>query len=559
MNDIKQVNPVRRLTEEAVTLTVDLFAPRGFDLPGLDRWLTEALEIDPADFLATSGERHRGESSHARDFLTRVLALSRLLFQVGRLPLFDLPDIVSLEQHDADAQKYRARVSFALIDLIPIFCYQLVLRIALESCIWAAQTPFTDENRRKFYGTIEEKAIKPLHRRVRSGKSTIPVLRVAHLLGIPFIHLGLGIYQLGWGSKARRMDRSTTELDSAMGSVLSQNKVATASLLRMAGLPAPVHAVVGNEANALASAKKIGFPVVVKPTDRDRGEGVTVDITDEANLRAAFESARKIARNKQVIVERQVTGVCHRLFIANGKLLYAVKRLPMSVTGDGRHTIADLVDREVSNQERKPPWIRSEIRPIDELALVALEQAGFAPDSVLETGVLAPLRRIESTEWGGVDEEVSDQIHPENLYVAIRAAELFGLHVAGIDIITDDISMPWHESGAIVNEVNFAPLLGGGDISRRHIPVFLSEFVQGDGKIPVEVFAEDEIAARNRRDELIRQELRCYLITGSGAIDPQGIVVKFPFNSLKRMVRALICRADVDAIVIATGTEQLQQ
>jgi hypothetical protein len=100
-------------------------------------------------------------------------------------------------------------------------------------------------------------------------------------------------------------------------------------------------------------------------------------------------------------------------------------------------------------------------------------------------------------------------------------------------------------------------LLGGGDISRRHIPIFLSEFIQGNGKIPLEVFTNDEAAAHNRRDELIRQGLRCYLIVGSGAIDQQGGAVKFPFNSLRRMVRALICRVDVDAIVVASGTEKL--
>lgn len=128
----------------------------------------------------------------------------------------------------------------------------------------------------------------------------------------------------------------------------------TANVLRVAGLPAPIHGLVTAESDAISAAKKIGYPVVIKPSDRDRGEGVTVDVSDEAGLQLAFAHAKESSRSKQVIVERQVAGVCHRLFVANDKLLYAVKRHPMSVTGDAQHTIQELVDAEVANQANKP-------------------------------------------------------------------------------------------------------------------------------------------------------------------------------------------------------------
>jgi cyanophycin synthetase len=476
------------------------------------------------------------------------------LCELGRLPVFDVPRIVSLSRDDQNPKKVVLEIELFFVHFLPQAAYQIPIKASLELCRWMAQHSPTLENKNKVFNTITEKVIIPLHRIVPAGKSTIPVLRVAHDLGIPFTHLGMGVYQLGWGSKARRLDRSTCELDSAIGSKLAQNKVSTANILRVAGLPSPVHGVVTTETDALAIATKIGFPVVIKPTDMDRGEGVTVDVSDEAALKTAFAHAQGLSKSKQVIMERQVSGVCHRLFIVNGELLYAVKRHPMSVIGDGKRTIKQLVDDEVSKESLKPPWNRSEIKPIDERALQALQKHGLSPESVPDNGMMAPLRRIESTEWGGVDEEVTKGIHPENLRVAIEASRLFGLHVAGIDIISSDITKPWHENGAIINEVNFAPLFGGAEISRSHIPKFFAGFIERDGKIPIEVLDTEEAALAFQKEQAA-QGRRCYMTTSNRTIDELGQEILMPFKELKLRIQALILRGDVDAIsVIKTST-----
>ena len=310
-------------------------------------------------------------SDYERLFVEAFLQTTRLFCELGRLPIFDFPKVVSLSIDPQNPKKCLLKVELSLIEFVPQAAYEIPIKASIGLCRWMAQNNPTSDNINVAYNMITEKMIKRLHRLVPAGKSTIPVLRVAHSLGIPFAHLGLGVYQLGWGSKARRLDRSTCELDSAIGSKLAQNKVSTANILRAAGLPAPVHGVVTTANDAISVAKKIGFPVVIKPTDRDRGEGVTVDISDEAGLKTAFAHAQKLSKSKKVIVERQVSGVCHRLFVANDKLLYAVKRHPMSVIGDAKRTIEALVDGEVVEQANKPPWSRSEINPIDDLALKA--------------------------------------------------------------------------------------------------------------------------------------------------------------------------------------------
>ena len=130
---------------------------------------------------------------------------------------------------------------------------------------------------------------------------------------------------------------------------MSQSKALSVRALHLAGLPAPVHEVVTSLDAARSVAERLGWPVVVKPVDLDRGEGVSVDV-DAARLEPAFEEALRLSPAKHVIVERQVEGVCHRLFMAHGRLLYAVKRLPMSVEGDGVTDIAGLVEAELARQ-----------------------------------------------------------------------------------------------------------------------------------------------------------------------------------------------------------------
>lgn len=480
-------------------------------------------------------------------FLQSFIQTLRLFCELGRLPVFDYPRLISLSKDDQISNKVILEIELSLVNFCPMAAYQIPIKTSLEICQWMAQHSPTPENINKAFTAITEKVIKPLHKIIPAGKSTIPVLRVAHELGIPFTHLGLGVYQLGWGSKARRLDRSTCEMDSAIGSKLAQNKVSTANILRLAGLPSPTHQVVTTEIDALTVATQIGFPVVIKPMDCDRGEGVSVDVNDSDMAKLAFTKALELSKAKRVIVERQVPGVCHRLFIANGSLLYAVKRLPMSVVGDGRRTVAQLVIDEVNAQKQKAPWNRSEIQPIDERALRSIAEAGFSLRSVPAKGVLIPLRRIESTADGGVDEEVTAIVHPDNLSAAITATKLFGLNVAGIDIISLDISKPWYANGAIINEVNFAPLFGGGEISRSHIPRFFKEFIDGDGKIPIESF-ETEGAALERQKALSQRGLRCYFTTPSKTIDYSGNHLIMPFNDIRQRLRALACQSDVDAI-----------
>jgi cyanophycin synthetase len=514
-------------------------------LTGLDGWKKVGVE----DLYASSLQTLQHIEAHEKTFIDVFLRLSQVFFTLVRLPIFDLPVIQKFSKTESPLGKYQLEISVPAIEGIALPVYEKTLSIALDVCTWIIKYPATLPNKKYIFDTVEHKLTKPLIPFVPAGKSTIPTLRVAHELDIPFFHLGLGIYQLGWGSQAVLLDRSTTLQDSAISVRLTQSKVSTANVLKMAGLPAAVHISVSTVQEAYKAAEQIGFPVVVKPIDQERGEGVTVDIRDNEALKTAFFSACDKTPSRQVLVERQVAGVCHRIFIVGKQLLYAVKRLPISVQGDGVKSIEQLVVDHAAAQTLTAPWLRKDAQSLDDLARATLAKANLTEASVPLAGTWVPLRPIESTAWGGVDEDVTIHIHPENISAALTAAARFGLHTAGVDMISADITQPWYENGAIINEVNFAPLLGGAEISRSYLPAFFAQLIHGDGRIPIE-YVDHLKAAMERQESFKIKGLRCFVTTPFQTFDATGNLLALPFDGLKQRCMALIYRSEVDAIVL---------
>jgi D-alanine-D-alanine ligase-like ATP-grasp enzyme len=485
-------------------------------------------------------------------YCVSLLQVIRLLWARGKIPLFSIPKVRSVPKYEEISNIFRVTIEIKVVHFFPQAAYEIPVRHALTLCGYMAKNPPNPQNRSVVFKEIENHVTKLLRRLVPSGSSTFPLLQAADRLGIPFFHIGHGIYQIGWGSKARRLDRSSCELDSAMGAKLAQNKVATTNILRIAGLPTPPQKVVMNEEQARLAAVALGYPVVVKPADRDRGEGVSVGVCSEADLKSAFARAYNLSNAGQVIVERQVSGVCHRVFIANGAMLYAVKRLPMSVRGDGFRTIRELVAETLDADENKPPWRRSGMQPIDVITCNLLDQFGLSLDSIPAHHVMVPLRPIESTEHGGVDEDVTHAIHPDNIEIALQASRLVGLSVAGVDIISRNIAEPWFTNGAVINEINYSPLLGGAEISKSYLPAFFDEFLSGNGTIPIVAF-KTEVEALAYQRQQIGEGRRCFLTSADQTIDSQGRVLVMSLTGVKQRVKALIMRLDVDAISVVTA------
>ncbi|HEY7804749.1 MAG TPA: hypothetical protein VIC30_10005, partial [Orrella sp.] len=153
------------------------------------------------------------------------------------------------------------------------------------------------------------------------------------------------------------------------------------------------------------------------------------------------------------------------------------------------------------------------------------------------------------TADGGVDEDVTSTAHPDNLRLAVDAARAIGLSVAGVDIMSVDLSEPWHSNHAVVNEVNFSPLLGGGEISRSYLPQFFSRFVPDNGQIPLYHCSSREQALQTMQ-ACLADGVKCFCTADSYTLDDQFNVLPMTENTLNRRLKALCMRSDVQAIAV---------
>jgi cyanophycin synthetase len=226
----------------------------------------------------------------------------------------------------------------------------------------------------------------------------------------------------------------------------------------------------------------------------------------------------------------------------------------------GVATVVQLVERARLDNDRLPPWRRAKSITLDALCLQALQAQRYKPEDVPALGARVALRPIESTEWGGDVEDATDELHPDNAAIAEQAARLFRLGNAGVDIITTDISRPWHESGAIINEVNFAPHFGGTSAARRLMPVFLKRYVAGDGRIPVEAFVggpKAMVAGRARQAALCASGVACFVTSHAHTLSPLGASWAMACDGLFERVLALLMNRHVGALVLVVQTDEL--
>lgn len=285
-------------------------------------------------------------------------------------------------------------------------------------------------------------------------------MRFAHAAmarGMPVSLLNQQTLQIGWGANARRLRSSFTDRTTSLAEKLSRDKYFCLQRLARAALPVPDQHFVRTLDQAREAAKKLGWPVVVKPVALDQGRGVHVGITSDEELSQAFAACAKL-QDQGVIVESLIPGDDHRLLVVNGQLMTAARRIPGGVTGDGKQTINALLD-QLNADPRRSDEPRSTLIKIkrDDEALACLEAAGLTPDSIPEAGQFVPLRRTANISTGGTAVDVTDKVHPDNRMVALRAARLVGLDVAGVDFICPDISVSYREGGGAICEVNAQP------------------------------------------------------------------------------------------------------
>lgn len=289
------------------------------------------------------------------------------------------------------------------------------------------------------------------------GPSTASIVDAATDRRIPSIRLTEGnLVQLGHGAAQRRIWTAETDRTGAIAESIASDKDLTKSLLSACGVPVPEGCIVRSAAEAWEEAQDIGLPVVIKPYDGNHGRGVSLNLMTEADVIAAYELAARKGDSKSVIVERFITGDEHRVLVVGNKVVAVGKGESLWVTGDGKSNVTELVDAQINIDPRRGTTEDCPLNALDPAAgaeiILELKRQGMDANSI-------PLKdqRVLIQPNGNVGLDVTEQIHPDTAAAATLAARIIGLDIAGVDLVTEDISKPLSKDGGAIIEVNASP------------------------------------------------------------------------------------------------------
>ncbi|MGD8928294.1 MAG: cyanophycin synthetase, partial [Lysobacterales bacterium] len=291
------------------------------------------------------------------------------------------------------------------------------------------------------------------------GPSTASLVRAAEEREIPWLRLNqYSLVQFGHGRYQQRIQATITSKTPHIAVEISCDKEDTHNVLRNLGLPVPQQRLVQSEREAVRAAQRIGFPVVVKPLDANHGRGVSINLVEPEQVAKAFNVALENARGRSVLVESFIEGMDHRMLVVNNELVAIAKRVPGHVVGDGRHTIAELID--IVNQDPRRGIGHEKVLTrleLDHQAERLMAKAGLNAESVLPDGEAFFLRSTANLSTGGTAIDMTDVAHSDNREMAIRAVQAVGLDVGGVDFLTPDITKSYKDVGGAIVEVNAAP------------------------------------------------------------------------------------------------------
>jgi cyanophycin synthetase len=305
---------------------------------------------------------------------------------------------------------------------------------------------------------LEEKLCEArrLIARTELGPSTRAIVDAARERGIPVFRVNSdSLVQLGYGKNRKFIQAAMSNQTSGIAVEIAGDKELTKTILEQADLPVPRGRVVETAEEAICAMRDLGSPVVVKPMDGHQGKGVSLNLKTPAEVSEAFQIAQE--HSHDVLVEEQLTGRDYRVLVVNGQMVAASERLPCHVTGDGQHTLGELI--ELANQDP----LRGDGHDnaltkivVDQVMLCCLHKRNLSLEHIPFMGERVFLRETGNLSTGGTATDVTGQVHPEIKRLCERAARIVGLDICGLDLVAADISKPLEKGNGFI-EANAAP------------------------------------------------------------------------------------------------------
>ncbi|MFH1098725.1 MAG: hypothetical protein V1723_02305 [Candidatus Uhrbacteria bacterium] len=218
---------------------------------------------------------------------------------------------------------------------------------------------------------------------------------------------------------------------------------------------------------AICFAKRIGFPLVVKPRSGSLSKHTTCDIGDESTLEKAIRIAKIIS--SELMVEKFIEGGVYRITLVNHNVVACCRREAPNVIGDGVRSIKDLIkiknEHPLRGEGYKSNFTLHKIA-LTESSSALLASQGFTLDSILSKGDKAYLHNKIILACGADIHDKTEELHPDNKALFQKISHLCGAPLIGIDFICRDISQSYRQQECAVIEANSLPC-----IDMHHYPV----------------------------------------------------------------------------------------
>ncbi len=363
-------------------------------------------------------------------------------------------EIQTLAGMDTGFGRTRSTSTRGVYNVVFSYLEENVGIFAAKAAVDIAQALIDDEHY-DLSATITQ--MREMRDRERLGPSTGAIVEEAVKRDIPWLRLNKGsLIQLGHGKNQMRFRATMTGNTSSIGVDLAGDKEETKRILKEQAIPVATGLTISKIEDLDRAIAEVGFPLVFKPLNGNHGKGASVNVRTKEDALEAFKHAQKFS--PRVIVEKFIEGFDFRVLVVNNKMVAAALRSPASVTGNGKDTIAQLIEQENSDPRRGYGHenVLTEIT-LDKDTDDMLRKQDLSLSSIPEEGIKVVLKSTANLSTGGTSTDVTDEMHPQNIFFCERIARIIGLDVCGIDIMAKNLSAPLTESGGVVLEVNAAP------------------------------------------------------------------------------------------------------
>jgi cyanophycin synthetase len=300
-------------------------------------------------------------------------------------------------------------------------------------------------------------------RRQQSGKHLVAFYdriwrEAADNVGADYHPMGGGIADITLGEQRVRTIENTCSIDDPVTIAIALNKLLTYRLLGEGGLPTPRYAsfTLKSIDRAAEFLRSCGSDCVVKPSGgTGGGRGVSTGIRTASHLARAAAAAA--IYHDELLIEEQIEGDNYRLLYLDGVLLDAFVRKGPSVVGDGRSTIARLVQKANAERLSQGSGVSQVLLTVDLDMRRTLAKQGLSLRSVPAAGQAISLKTVINENRGDDNATATQFLCRSIIEDGARAARALHVRLAGIDLITRDPQVPLAESGGAIIEVNTTP------------------------------------------------------------------------------------------------------